>query len=50
MIEIDVSNCTYYIEGECDIYQDNCNKTECAYKSYKRIEINNDNKCPEPIK
>ena len=41
MTEIDVSNCTYYVEGECDIYQDNCAKVECQYKWYKRIEAEN---------
>ena len=41
MTEIDVSNCTYYVEGECDIYQDKCDSIECTYKSYKRIEAQN---------
>ena len=41
MTEIDVSNCTFYVEGECDIYQDSCDKLECQYKWYKRIEAEN---------
>ena len=41
MTEIDVSNCTYYVEGECDIYQDKCDNIECTYKSYKRTKVEN---------